>query len=96
MRIRLDPILVVCWLCAFVPILDTNIVNLALPRIGMAFDTSASELAWVVTAYVIPFAVSLHAVGRLGDIGATTVVVGALTSARSSPRAAHSSPSPTT
>lgn len=67
MRPRLDPILVVCWLCAFVPILDTNIVNLALPRIGMAFDTSASELAWVVTAYVIPFAVSILAVGRLGD-----------------------------
>lgn len=67
MRLRLDPILVVCWLCAFVPILDTNIVNLALPRIGMAFDTSASELAWVVTAYVIPFAVSILAVGRLGD-----------------------------
>jgi len=66
-RIRLDPILAVCWLCAFTPILDTNIVNLAIPRIGMAFGTSASELAWVVTAYVIPFAVSILAIGRLGD-----------------------------
>lgn len=78
MRVRLDPILVVCWLCAFVPILDTNIVNLALPRIGMAFGTSASELAWVVTAYVIPFAVSILAVGRLGDsVGRRRVLLAA-------------------
>jgi EmrB/QacA subfamily drug resistance transporter len=66
-RLRIDPVLAVCWLCAFTPILDTNIVNLAIPRIGMAFGTSASELAWVVTAYVIPFAVSILAIGRLGD-----------------------------
>ena len=67
MRLRADPILVACWMCAFTPILDTNIVNLAIPRIGMAFDTSASQLAWVVTAYVIPFAVTILAIGRLGD-----------------------------
>ncbi|MGE5102627.1 MAG: MFS transporter [Deltaproteobacteria bacterium] len=64
---RFDPILVACWFCAFTPILDTNIVNLAIPRIGMAFETTASELAWVVTAYVIPFAVTILAIGRLGD-----------------------------
>ena len=67
MRPRLDPVLVACWFCAFTPILDTNIVNLAIPRIGMAFGTTASELAWVVTAYVIPFAVSILTIGRLGD-----------------------------
>lgn len=44
LRTRLDPILVVCWLSGFAPILDANIVNLALPRIGMAFDTSASAV----------------------------------------------------
>ena len=66
-RLRLDPILVACWFCAFTPILDTNIVNLAIPRIGMAFGTTASELAWVVTGYVLPFAVSILAIGRLGD-----------------------------
>ncbi|HEU5287917.1 MAG TPA: MFS transporter, partial [Candidatus Limnocylindria bacterium] len=60
-RLRLDPILVACWFCAFTPILDTNIVNLAIPRIGMAFGTTASELAWVVTGYVLPFAVSILA-----------------------------------
>src|SRR2546428_12486879 len=67
MRPRVDPVLVACWFCAFTPILDTNIVNLAIPRIGVAFGTSASELAWVVTAYVIPFAVTILAIGRLGD-----------------------------
>lgn len=77
MRPRLDPILVACWFCAFTPILDTNIVNLAIPRIGMAFGTSASELAWVVTAYVIPFAVSILAIGRLADrFGRRRVLIG--------------------
>ena len=67
MRSRFDPVLVTCWFCAFTPVLDTNIVNLAIPRIGMAFGTTASQLAWVVTAYVIPFAVTILAIGRLGD-----------------------------
>src|SRR2546428_7378354 len=76
MRPRLDPVLVACWFCAFTPILDTNIVNLAIPRIGLAFGTSASQLAWVVTAYVIPFAVSILAIGRLGDrLGRKRVLV---------------------
>jgi DHA2 family methylenomycin A resistance protein-like MFS transporter len=48
-------------------ILDASIVNLALPAIGRAFNTSASQLAWTVNAYVLPFAVSILAVGRLGD-----------------------------
>ncbi|MGH2773425.1 MAG: MFS transporter [Actinomycetota bacterium] len=48
-------------------ILDTSIVNLALPAIGKAFGTDASGLAWAVNAYVLPFAVSILAAGRLGD-----------------------------
>lgn len=76
-RPRLDPVLVACWFCAFTPILDTNIVNLAIPRIGMAFGTSASELAWVVTGYVLPFAVSILAIGRIGDsFGRRRVLIG--------------------
>jgi EmrB/QacA subfamily drug resistance transporter len=48
-------------------ILDSSIVNLALPQIGTAFGTSASQLAWVVNAYILPFAVSILVMGRLGD-----------------------------
>ena len=35
--------------------------------IGDAFDVGQSTLAWAVNAYVLPFAVSILAVGRLGD-----------------------------
>lgn len=60
-------ILGLTWLAAFTSILDTTIVNLALPQLGAAFGTSASTLAWLVNAYLLPFAVSILAVGRLGD-----------------------------
>ncbi len=64
---RASAILALTWLAAFTPILDTSIVNLALPQVGATFGTSASLLAWVVSAYLLPFAVSILAVGRLGD-----------------------------
>ena len=52
---------------SFTANLDLAIVNLALPTIGRAFDATQSELAWAVSAYVLPYAVSILAVGRLGD-----------------------------
>ncbi|MGB2940576.1 MAG: MFS transporter [Candidatus Dormiibacterota bacterium] len=60
-------VLVTACLAAATAFLDTSIVNLALPALGKAFGTSASELAWAVNAYVLPFAISILAVGRLGD-----------------------------
>ena len=44
-------------LCAaqFVVVLDTSIVNVALPSIGKALDFSEANLPWVVNAYVIAF-----------------------------------------
>ncbi|MDP9326421.1 MAG: MFS transporter, partial [Candidatus Dormibacteraeota bacterium] len=60
-------VLITASLAAATAFLDTSIVNLALPALGKAFGTSASELAWVVNAYVLPFAISILAVGKLGD-----------------------------
>jgi EmrB/QacA subfamily drug resistance transporter len=54
-------------LASFTANLDLSIVNLALPVIGRAFGTTQSELAWTVNAYVLPYAVSILAVGRLAD-----------------------------
>src|SRR5262245_48790629 len=54
-------------LASFTANLDLSIVNLALPVIGKAFGAGQTELAWVVNAYVLPYAVSILAVGRLGD-----------------------------
>ena len=60
-------VLATASLAAATAFLDTGIVNLALPALGKAFMTTASGLAWTVNAYVLPFAVSILAVGRLGD-----------------------------
>ena len=70
-------VLATACLAGFTAFVDSSIVNLALPRIGAAFDSSASELAWVVNAYILPFAVSILAVGKLGDrYGRRTVLAG--------------------
>jgi MFS family permease len=80
----------VAVLAAFTANLDLSIVNLALPVIGDAFGVGQSTLAWAVNAYVLPFAVSILAVGRLGDrfglrpvltVGALLFAMGAALSA---------------
>ena len=49
-------------------ILDSTIVNVALPSIQNDLDFSQSSLAWVVNAYLIPFGGLLLLAGRLGDL----------------------------
>src|SRR4051812_30659663 len=49
-------------------ILDQTIVNVALPVIQTDLGFSQSALAWVINAYLIPFAGLLLLAGRLGDL----------------------------
>jgi EmrB/QacA subfamily drug resistance transporter len=49
-------------------ILDTTIVNVALPSIQDDLGFSQSSLAWVVNAYLIAFGGLLLLAGRLGDL----------------------------
>ncbi|MGW6789969.1 MFS transporter [Streptomyces chartreusis] len=51
-----------------VTLLDGNIVTVAMPAIQSDLGFSASGLAWVVNAYLIPFGGLLLLVGRLGDL----------------------------
>ena len=45
----------------FVVVLDATIVNIALPSIGRNLHASTSELAWVVSAYILAFGSLLNA-----------------------------------
>ena len=55
-------------------ILDSAIVNVALPPIQSDLGFSQSDLTWVVNAYLIPFGGLLLLAGRLGDlIGRRTI-----------------------
>src|ERR1700683_3247514 len=49
-------------------VLDTTIVNVALPSIRIDLGFSGASLAWVVNAYLLTFGGFLLLSGRLGDI----------------------------
>ena len=49
-------------------VLDTTIVNIALPDIATALDFSPTGLAWVITAYTLVFGGLLLLGARAGDI----------------------------
>ncbi|UAJ78467.1 DHA2 family efflux MFS transporter permease subunit [Leifsonia sp. ZF2019] len=59
--------LTVLALAQFLVVLDASIVNIALPSVGSALHLDTAALAWVVTAYVLPFGGLLLLGGRLAD-----------------------------
>ena len=58
----------VLFLATFMDLLDTTIVNVALPSIQRDLGASPSQLEWIVSGYVLAFAVVLITTGRLGDL----------------------------
>lgn len=52
---------------AFLPILDFNVVNLALPAIRQNLGANSGEIQLVISAYATTYAVFLITGGRLGD-----------------------------
>src|SRR5687767_5468438 len=60
-------------------VLDSTIVNVALPTIQADLDLTSGGLAWVVNAYLIAFGGLLLLAGRIGDlIGRRVVFLGGL------------------
>lgn len=60
--------LIVLCLGTLMIVLDTTIVNVALPSIRADLGFSATSLAWVVNAYILTFGGFLLLGGRLGDL----------------------------
>jgi EmrB/QacA subfamily drug resistance transporter len=60
--------LIVLCLGSLMIVLDTTIVNVALPSIRVSLGFSESSLAWVVNAYLLTFGGFLLLGGRLGDL----------------------------
>src|SRR6185436_7886736 len=65
----------------FMELLDTTIVNVALPTLAREFDvTSASQIQWVITGYLLSLAVFIPISGWAGDrFGTKRVFMFALT-----------------
>jgi len=60
--------LIVLCLGTVMIVLDTTIVNVALPSIRTALGFSETSLVWVVNAYMLTFGGFLLLSGRLGDL----------------------------
>src|SRR4051812_41996629 len=60
--------LVVLCMGTLMIVLDTTIVNVALPSIQEDLEFDETSLAWVVNAYLLTFGGFLLLGGRLGDL----------------------------
>jgi EmrB/QacA subfamily drug resistance transporter len=65
-----SPWLVLIALCLgfFMILLDTTIVNVAIPSLSEGLHASLSEILWILNAYILVYAVLLITAGRLGDL----------------------------
>jgi len=60
-------VLVVLLAGMFIALLDTTIVNVALPSIRTSLDASEATLSWIISGYALSFGLVLIPAGRLGD-----------------------------
>src|SRR5947209_5309024 len=69
-RIVTNPwiILIVLALGFFMILLDTTIVNVAIPSIIDGLHASLDQVLWILNAYILVYAVLLITAGRLGDM----------------------------
>jgi len=67
---RHSPWLVLSILCLgfFMILLDTTIVNIAIPSISDKLHASLSDILWILNSYILVYAVLLITAGRLGDL----------------------------
>jgi len=59
--------LAVLLVAMFMALLDTTIVNVALPTIRTELDASEATLSWIISGYALAFGLVLIPAGRLGD-----------------------------
>src|SRR5579864_1011824 len=69
-RARTNPWLVLLVLTTgfFMILLDTTIVNVAIPAMSAGLNTTLDQILWVLNAYILVYAVLLITAGRLGDL----------------------------
>jgi EmrB/QacA subfamily drug resistance transporter len=59
--------LVVLLIGMFIALLDTTIVNVALPTIRTSIDADEATLSWIISGYALAFGLTLIPAGRIGD-----------------------------
>ena len=59
--------LVTIAISVLIVVLDSTIVNIALPTLQRELNTTLSELQWIINAYIMSFAALMLTMGALGD-----------------------------
>ncbi|MBM7415221.1 MULTISPECIES: MFS transporter [Nocardiaceae] len=59
--------LIVLLMGMFIALLDTTIVNVALPIIRTSLEASEATLSWIISGYALAFGLALIPAGRVGD-----------------------------
>ena len=59
--------LIVLLIGMFMALLDTTIVNVALPSIRTTLNASEATLSWIISGYALAFGLALIPAGRVGD-----------------------------
>jgi EmrB/QacA subfamily drug resistance transporter len=67
---KYSPWLVLFTLCLgfFMILLDTTIVNVAIPQMSLHLGAGLSDILWILNGYILVYAVLLITAGRLGDL----------------------------
>src|ERR1041385_7616376 len=66
-RVEYKWIVAAVFVCGmFIDILDTTIVNVALPDLGREFNASTASIEWIVLGYLLSLAVWIPASGWIG------------------------------
>jgi EmrB/QacA subfamily drug resistance transporter len=67
---KYNPWLILTALCLgfFMILLDTTIVNVAIPQMSLHLGAGLSDVLWILNAYILVYAVLLITAGRLGDL----------------------------
>ncbi len=60
--------LVIVSFALFMIVLDSSVVNLAIPKIMKDFGATITQIEWISNAYLLTFAIFLITFGRLGDM----------------------------
>jgi EmrB/QacA subfamily drug resistance transporter len=67
-RVEYKWIVAAVFVCGmFIDILDTTIVNVALPDLGREFHASTASIEWIVLGYLLSLALWIPASGWIGD-----------------------------
>ncbi|EHO49788.1 hypothetical protein HMPREF9104_02392 [Lentilactobacillus kisonensis F0435] len=78
-KVQIRIALMAMGLGVFMGLLDVTVVNVALPTMDRGFNTTFTDLQWVLNAYTLVYAVTLMIMSKLGDMyGRKKIFLGSL------------------